>query len=274
MSLPATAVPGVTTGFWSRLAAYGDRPALVSDDGTVTYADLADRVREVADRLGPSRRLVLLAGANRADAVVVYLAALAGGHPVLLVPGDHRAHVESVVQAYDPDVVVTDGQLDERRPGTAHDLHPDLALLLSTSGSTGSPKLVRLSHENLAANAEAIADYLAIRPSDVAATTLPMHYCYGLSVINSHLAVGASLLLTELSVVDSCFWDAVRAHRVSTFAGVPYTFDLLDRVGFAEMDLPSLRYVTQAGGGGGPAPRPDHTHQKTPPKHGVFFFFL
>ena len=80
-----------------------------------------------------------------------------------------------------------------------------------------------------------------------------MHYCYGLSVINSHLAAGASLLLTDLSVVDACFWDAVRAHRVTTFAGVPYTFDLLDRVGFADMDLPSLRYVTQAGGRLAPA---------------------
>jgi acyl-CoA synthetase (AMP-forming)/AMP-acid ligase II len=214
----------------------------------VTYADLADRVRDVADRLGPTRRLVLLGGANRVDAVVGYLAALAGGHPAILVPGDNPGNFASVVRAYDPDVVLADGRLEERRAGTAHDLHPDLALLLSTSGSTGSPKLVRLSHENLTANAAAIADYLAIRPTDVAATTLPMHYCYGLSVINSHLAVGASLLLTELSVVDGCFWDAVRAHRVSTFAGVPYTFDLLDRVGFADMDLPSLRYVTQAGG--------------------------
>ncbi len=248
MSSPALGAPRVGTGFWTRLAAYGDRPALVTDDGTVTYDELAGRVRATADRLGPTRRLVLLAGANRVDAVVAYLAALSGGHPVILVPGDNRGNLASVVSAYDPDVVLADGRTEERRTGTAHDLHPDLALLLSTSGSTGSPKLVRLSHENLAANADAIADYLAIRPADVAATTLPMHYCYGLSVINSHLAAGASLLLTGLSVVDDCFWDAVRAHGVSTFAGVPYTFDLLDRVGFAEMDLPSLRYVTQAGG--------------------------
>ena len=75
-----------------------------------------------------------------------------------------------------------------------------------------------------------------------------MHYCYGLSVINSHLLAGASLLLTSLSVVDACFWEQFRAHRATTLAGVPYTFDLLDRVGFADMDLPSLRYVTQAGG--------------------------
>ncbi len=248
MSPVLTGAPSVTTGFWSRLAAYGDRPALVTTEGSLSYGDLAGRVQDLAERLGATRRLVLVAGANHVDAVVAYLAALAAGHPAILVPGDNDGNLAAVVDAYDPDVVLRGGDLVERRPGTAHDLHPDLALLLSTSGSTGSPKLVRLSHENVAANAEAIASYLRIRPRDVAATTLPMHYCYGLSVINSHLAAGASLLLTDLSVVDACFWDAVRTHGVTTFAGVPYTFDLLDRVGFADMDLPALRYVTQAGG--------------------------
>jgi hypothetical protein len=127
-------------------------------------------------------------------------------------------------------------------------LHPDLCLLLSTSGSTGSPKLVRLSHTNVESNAEAIASYLDIRPTDRAITTLPMTYCYGLSVINSYLASGATVLLSNDSVVDGAFWERVRRERVTSFAGVPFTFELLDRIGFAEMDLPSLRYVTQAGG--------------------------
>jgi acyl-CoA synthetase (AMP-forming)/AMP-acid ligase II len=220
----------------------------MTDGETLSYAELAARVDEAVGLLGDTRRLVLLAGANRVESVVAYLAALAGGHPVILVPGDGGSRIDAVVAAYDPDVVVTDGEIRARRPGTVHDLHPDLALLLSTSGSTGSPKLVRLSHDNLEANAAAIAEYLAIRSADVAATTLPMHYCYGLSVLHSHLAVGAGLYLTDHSVVDPCFWEAVREHRVSSFAAVPYTFDLLDRVGFAEMDLPSLRYLTQAGG--------------------------
>jgi acyl-CoA synthetase (AMP-forming)/AMP-acid ligase II len=239
--------------FVARLASYGDRAAFVTADGVLSYAELADRVAAVAESLGTTRRLVLVAGANEIDPVIAYLAALAAGHPVILVPGDNPGNLAAVQTAYDPDVVFAAGRLVERRTGPAHDLHPSLALLLSTSGSTGSPKLVRLSARNVQANAEAIADYLAIRPSDVAVTTLPMHYCYGLSVINSHLLAGASLLLTSLSVVDGCFWDLVRAHRATTFAGVPYTFDLLDRVGFADMDLPHLRYLTQAGGRLAPA---------------------
>ncbi|MFI7493373.1 AMP-binding protein [Kocuria sp. M4R2S49] len=238
--------------FAADLARHGDRPAVLTDEHVLSYRELAERVEDVAARLGTERRLAVLAASNDVDSLVAYLAALTAGHPLLLVPADKPAAVRSLVAAYDPDVVLRSGNgtpvLEERRPGTRHELHPDLALLLSTSGSTGSPKLVRLSHENLTANAEAIAEYLGIGPDDRAATTLPMSYCYGLSVLNSHLSRGAGLVLTDLSVVDPCFWDLFRAHRATSFAAVPYTFELLERVGFADMDLPHLRYVTQAGG--------------------------
>jgi len=234
----------------THLASYGECPALVGDGFAVSYADLADRVGQVAATLGATRRLVLVEGAQTVDAVASYLGALAGGHVVLL-SGD--AAVDSLALAYRPDVVISGAELTEVRAGTAHDLHPDLALLLSTSGSTGSPKLVRLSHDNLIANARAIAAYLELRPSDRAATTLPLHYCYGLSVLHSHLSVGASLLLTDRSVLEPEFWQEFRDHGATSFAGVPHTFELLDRVGFADLDLPTLRYVTQAGGKLAPA---------------------
>jgi acyl-CoA synthetase (AMP-forming)/AMP-acid ligase II len=241
----------VDAGPFGDLARFGDEPALVTRDAVLTYRALAGRVKDTAERLGPVRRLVLVSAANDVDSVVAYLAALTGGHPVLLVPGDRPA--SSLVDAYDPDVVFgPDGDFLERRVGTVHDLHPDLALLLSTSGSTGSPKLVRLSWENIRSNAESIALALGIRATDRAATTLPMHYCYGLSVINSHLLTGAGLILTDLSVVDACFWELFRSGGRHDVPRVPYTFDLLDQCGFADMDLPSLRYVTQAGGRLGP----------------------
>ncbi|MBT2546954.1 AMP-binding protein [Arthrobacter sp. ISL-65] len=238
--------------FAADLACHGDRPAILTDNFTLTYRDLARRVDALALRLGSQRRLVALAAANDVDSLVAYLAALVGGHPLILLPEDKPAALESLVAAYDPDVVLRSANgatvLEERRPGTRHELHPDLALLLSTSGSTGSPKLVRLSSANLQANAESIAEYLDIGPADRAATTLPMSYCYGLSVINSHLLRGAGLVLTDLSVVDPCFWELFRSGGATSFAAVPYTFELLERVGFAGMDLPGLRYVTQAGG--------------------------
>ncbi|WP_394249553.1 AMP-binding protein [Arthrobacter pityocampae] len=244
--------PQLSEATFTDLARHGNRPAILTADGVLSYRELAARVDDVVVRLGMERRLVLLAARSDLDTLVAYLAAVSAGHPLLLVPADKPAALASLVAAYDPDVVLsTDGgnlAVDERRPGTRHDLHPELALLVSTSGSTGSPKLVRLSRANLEENAQAIAGYLGIGPDDRAATTLPFSYCYGLSVVNSHLARGAGLVLTDLSVVDPCFWDVVRERGATSFAAVPYSFDLLERVGFADMDLPSLRYITQAGG--------------------------
>ncbi|YCK83064.1 AMP-binding protein [Arthrobacter sp. D3-18] len=238
--------------FAANLAAFGDRTAISIGERSVSYLELSRRVEAMARSFGPARCLIALEAENTLSSLTVYLAALASGHPLLILPpgGGHAA--DSLIAAYDPDIIARsapgDCVLDVRRLETRHQLHPELALLVSTSGSTGSPKLVRLSGASVQANAAAIAEYLYLRPSDTAATTLPLSYCYGMSVVNSHLLVGASLVLTDLSVVDPCFWDLVRSRGVTSFAAVPYTFDLLDRVGFEHMDLPSLRYITQAGG--------------------------
>jgi len=239
-----------------RLRSFADAPALswVGPSGleTMSYAVLAARVDERRRALGEAPRLVVLEAGNDVESVVTLLACLGGGHPALCAPARPLARAEAHEAAWwevwNPDVVARGEVLEERRPGSAHEVHPDLALLLSTSGSTGSPKLVRLSRDNLDCNAEQIVDALRITADDVAATTLPLQYCYGLSVLLSHLSVGAGVLLTELSVVDECFWEAFRAGGATTLAGVPYTFDLLDAVGFATMELPALRLVTQAGG--------------------------
>ncbi|HZB73020.1 MAG TPA: non-ribosomal peptide synthetase, partial [Acidimicrobiales bacterium] len=239
-----------TAGWLDDLSARGDHPAVLAPGGGTSYEDLDRCVVRAAESLGHTRRLVLVEGGATVEALIAYLAALRAGHVVLLAPPGLRAQ-RALVEAYDPDVVATAATQwapGDRRRGTAHVLHDDLALLLSTSGSTGSPKVVRLSRDNVEANAASIADYLDLGPDDRAATTLPMQYCYGLSVINSHLHAGATVVPTDLSVVDRCFWDRFRAAGATSFAGVPHTFDLLDRVGFAAMSLPSLRYVTQAGG--------------------------
>jgi acyl-CoA synthetase (AMP-forming)/AMP-acid ligase II len=227
----------------------GDRPALVTADQTLSYADLAGRVDALCERLAGPRRLVLLEARSTVDSVVSYLAALAAGHVVLLAAAGPGGPAPGLRAAYAPDIVLDPGGgVEIVRQQSEHDLHPDLALLLSTSGSTGSAKLVRLSADNLAANAEQIAQYLDVRGDDCGALTLPLTYCYGLSVLHTHLARGASVLLTDLSVVDECFWRLFVEAGATTFPGVPHTFELLERSGFADRDLPRLRYVTQAGG--------------------------
>lgn len=209
-------------------------PAVITAEATMTYAELEQAVMDRVAAYGPSPGVVLLEAGNDLDSVIGYLAALAARRPVLLTPpgGDTDELRTRYAAAFD---------------GRA-ELHPDLALLLSTSGSTGSPKLVRLSRDNLAANATSIAAYLGLTSADRAMSSLPLHYCYGLSVLNSHLSAGAAVILTDLSVADDCFWDVAARNGATSFAGVPYTFDLLDTSGFADRSLPSLRYITQAGG--------------------------
>lgn len=206
--------------------------ALASSEGVITYAELRAAVAAEARGPGAERRIVPLEMRNDISSVVSLLAAFAAGHPVLLVGADEAGRHDEIAATY----------------ADATDLHPDLALLLSTSGSTGSPKLVRLSRANVLANAASIATYLGLSDADRGITSLPLHYCYGLSVLTSHLLSGGGLVLTDLSVADDCFWELARAHAVTGMAGVPYTFDLLDSSGFESRDRPALRYLTQAGG--------------------------
>ena len=128
------------------------------------------------------------------------------------------------------------------------ELHDDLALLLTTSGSTGSPKLVRQSYKNIQSNAESIAEYLELTKDERPVTTLPMNYTYGLSVINSHLLVGAQILMTDYAMNMKKFWTFMKEHHATSIAGVPFTYEMLKKVHFFRMDVPDLKYMTQAGG--------------------------
>lgn len=122
MTAPSALLPGSkNVSFACELATHGDRTAVITADGPVTYRELAARVEATADRLGRTRRLVLVAGANTVDALVVHLAALSAGHPVLLVPGDHPEAVRSLVETYDPDVVACP---DDRGSGCSTNAAP------------------------------------------------------------------------------------------------------------------------------------------------------
>lgn len=129
-----------------------------------------------------------------------------------------------------------------------HLLYDDLGLLLTTSGSTGSPKFVRQSYDNVLDNTQAIVKYLELDATERPITTLPMNYTYGLSIINSHLMVGATILVTEKTMMQKEFWSFFKDEAATSFGGVPYTYEMLDRLRFYSMKLPSLHTMTQAGG--------------------------
>lgn len=238
--------------FFDDLARHGPRCAFATADGvSISYSDLSRNVQSFAAALGPERQLVFLEIDNTIAALTAYLGCLAGGHPVHPVAPGQDAKLEALVARYRPNRLVSfpHGACKVTRfDETPHALHPDLRLLLSTSGSTGSPKFVKLSGRNIQSNAESICAYLRLDATERAITTLKPSYSYGLSVLHAHLQCGGSLLLTDLSVSQPDFWTLFEQAGATSFAGVPYTFEVIEQTGFALSSLSRLRYATQAGG--------------------------
>jgi len=230
--------------------------AVVTDDGRcVSYAELKRLSDGWAAKL-PSRSLVFLLVGNNLDSLVAYVSCL--NHDIVPLMLDARIDgqlLQRFLEIYRPDFIwrpTEDGYcLVEGHPTSAvghPELFGDLALLLTTSGSTGSPKLVRQSYENIRANTASIVEYLKLDSTERPITTLPMNYTYGLSIINSHLAVGATILQTEKSIMQREFWNFFSEQGATSFGGVPYTYEMLDKLMFFRRKLPSLRTMTQAGG--------------------------
>lgn len=257
--------------FFEENPEYKDNLMLLKEDGdSLSYGGFETFYAQVKDVLLRDS-LAFLFCENSIGAVAFYLACLRN-HVVPLLLDRHLDETlcESLIGRYDPKFVILPEEMAEKldlKPKT-HGiiceqygymvirrleskplrLNSDLSLLLTTSGSTGSPKLVRQSLKNIESNASAIKSYLKIQSSDRPITSLPMQYTFGLSIINSHILSGATILLTNRSLFEREFWDFFRDGKATSISGVPYTFEMLKRLKFMEMDLKSLKIMTQAGG--------------------------
>jgi acyl-CoA synthetase (AMP-forming)/AMP-acid ligase II len=259
---------GECRGLLPLIAAVEDAPAVFAASGEAlwTRAQLRAEVLRWAERLAtPKPALVFLVGKTEPRALVALLAAMAAGQPVaLLDPATHESALKRLVEAYAPEMLVGAPEIAALGEGSLWDddrlsvrfaaepnggpIAPELAVLLSTSGTTGSPKFVRLSAANVLANADQIIAALDVKAGDVAVAHLPLHYSYGLSVLTSHLRAGAAAHLWADSVTIPEFWAAVRQSGGTHFPGVPYHYNFLGRGDFTKVLPPALRTFTQAGG--------------------------
>lgn len=249
------------------LEKFKDNLALRDEFGEqLTYGELNTNADALAEAVG-RRCLVFSLCRNEIGSVIGYVGFVNNG----IVSALLNAHLEDglmndLLETYEPAYIWLPQELTVRFPGmdtvysaysysllkTGYDksypLHDELALLITTSGSTGSPKLVRQSHTNLLDNAASIAEYLKLDDTERPITTLPMSYVYGLSIFNSHFLAGAAILLTDKGLTQKEFWSFFKSAGATSFGGVPYTYEMLDRMRFYRMELPSLRTMTQAGG--------------------------
>jgi acyl-CoA synthetase (AMP-forming)/AMP-acid ligase II len=250
-----------TLPFASTAAVPDDIALIEAERGiAVTYGELENRVGEAASairRTCGSDAIVACEPSRTVADVVWYLGAMASGNAVLLVdPNASPVRKEQLYARFRPRLrpagpavagPAVAGQAQLIASGATPAPHLELALLLSTSGSTASPKLVRLSKDAVTSNAVAIADALAIEPTERAVANLPLTSAYGLSILHSHLAAGATTVLVGRSIAERGFWECVREFRCSSIPGVPAMYQALVRLRLLDR-LGPVRTLTQAGG--------------------------
>ncbi len=246
---------------------FHENSSLIDEQGNViSISSIYNQGKELFSHIS-KRSLVLILCENQIEMVSFYIHCIRCEIvPILMEFGKDTTLLQTIISTYKPEyifkpklseIVLEEYAMDQAlgdyillRNSMANpiSLHPELAILLSTSGTTGSPKLVRLSYNNLISNARSIAQYLELSTSERAISSLPIQYSFGLSIINSHLYAGGSVLITNESITQRKFWDLFRQYQVTSLSGVPYTFEILKKFRLLQSELPSLKTITQAGG--------------------------
>lgn len=242
-----------------------EKIAIKDDSGySLTYGDIFRTIEEFS-ALELPRSVVFCLCENCSGSLVGYLAFENNGQvPLLLGAGLDKELRDSLAALYLPSFYWVPERKEEEVGGARvyaaygyvllktenapYSLHGQLSILLTTSGSTGSPKLVRHKYGNLEVNAENVAKAFAWSSDEVGICDLPMNYTMGLNVINSHLVVGASVLMVKANLMDPAFWEFIRVNEGTDFCGVPFSYEVMRRIGFDKMDLPRLHTLAEGGG--------------------------
>ena len=229
-----------------------------------SYGDIVNFSEWIANNL-PKRSLVFLMSSNNAGGIVWTMGFLNNGIvPLLLNSKTDNSLIGRLLTTYQPKFICLPDEISYKYHykiiaenfgykllDTCNDIYPvhkELSFLLPTSGSTGSPKLVRHSYQNIEAAGLNISTFFKINPNHRALMVLPLYYTMGLSMVFSHFYAGASILITDLSMTDKRFWDFMKDEQATSFTGVPYSYEILNLMRFFRMDLPNLKILTQGGG--------------------------
>ena len=237
--------------------------AIDSNGDKLTYASIAQLSQQISAII-PQRALCFLLVENNVGGIAWTMSMLESRQlvPLILNVKTEVGLYQQLLDTYQPTYICApthhffEGQVIDTQFGytltkvsdNICSIHSDLSHLLPTSGSTGSPKLVRHKYENIEAAGLNISTFFELKETDRPLMVLPLYYTMGLSMIFSHLRVGATILITGLSMTDINFWKFIKEQQATSFTGVPYSFQILNLMRFFRMDLPHLELLTQGGG--------------------------
>jgi acyl-coenzyme A synthetase/AMP-(fatty) acid ligase len=237
--------------------------AIDSNGSTLKYAEIAQLSQHITS-LVSQRALCFLLIENNIGGIAWTMSMLDSRQlvPLILNVKTEEALLQQLLATYQPTYICApesfsiegtfvDQQYGYQLTKVSEDICPlyeDLSHLLPTSGSTGSPKLVRHKYDNIEAAGLNISTFFELKETDCPLMVLPLYYTMGLSMVFSHLRVGATILITGLSMTDPNFWKFLKEEQATSFTGVPYSFQILNLMRFLRMELPHLELLTQGGG--------------------------
>lgn len=238
--------------------------AIDDAEGQLTYGDIVNLRKDISTCI-PERELVFCLCENRVGALAGFLT-LYDCKDVCLLLSAHidRGLLDSLYNTYQPsyfwmpETITADlgfevvyyyrGYALCKTGMKAPEMHQELSMLMTTSGTTGSPKLVRHKYGNIESNAKNVAEVFGWTSEERGIIDLPMQYTMGLNVINSHLYAGATVLLVEANLMSPKFWSFIKEKKGTNFTGVPFSYEILNRLRFQRMDLPYLTTLAEGGG--------------------------
>lgn len=238
--------------------------AIDAQGNKLTYGELRGFTVQTG-QIMPKRSLLFLLVENNVGGIVWTIGNICAGNvPLILNAHLDEGLYQSLFDLYKPPYLcVPDGMAENyeyvrvtscygytlmKTGNEACPMNDELSHLLPTSGSTGSPKLVRHKYANIEAAALNISTFFQLTEKDRPLMVLPLYYTMGLSMVFSHFYVGATVLITNQSMTDRGFWQFIKEQKATSFTGVPYSFEILNLMRFFRMDLPDLTLLTQGGG--------------------------
>ena len=243
-----------------------NKVALIIDNGRkFKFKDILELEKNFKKKI-EKKQLILILASNSIGSILFYILSILNQNKIILIDENlNNQEISKIIDLYQPNYIVSKIKKTnlKKKPKLIlklfdcsivrtnfdiHNLNKNLLLLLPTSGSTGSSKFVKLSEKNIISNTKSILRYLKINSKDRAITNMPFYYSYMLSILNSHLFSGGSIYVSNKTILEKKFWIEFKRKKITSFSGVPYTWEILNRIGKEKIFTKSLRYITQAGG--------------------------